>query len=63
MKTNKPVTRRGFLKKASIAAGAGVIGTPVPASVYAESKKYAEVEKRLPREVWIGSVDIRVKYE
>ncbi len=63
MKTNKPVTRRRFLKKVSITAGAGVIGTPVPASVYAENKKSAEVEKRLPREVWIGSVDIRVKYE
>ncbi|MFC1651248.1 carbon-nitrogen hydrolase family protein [Candidatus Latescibacterota bacterium] len=63
MKGKELVTRRRFFKNVSFNTAAGVVGTPIFASAYNEKEKSFEIEKRLPREVWLGSVDTNVKFE
>lgn len=54
----KEVSRRKFLKKASTGVGLGIMGAS--GSVSAMSMKPVERENKLPREVWVGSVELRV---
>lgn len=63
MKGKKPVTRRKFLKNISFHAGLGAAGTGMLSSSSSVYGKSSETEKRLPREVWLGSVDIDAKFE
>ncbi len=57
MKEKKEVSRRSFLKKTSVGVGLGIIGTS--SSVFTESVKPLEKEKRLPREVWVATVNLK----
>ncbi|MFC1558442.1 carbon-nitrogen hydrolase family protein [candidate division KSB1 bacterium] len=59
MKKKEAVTRRRFLKKVSSHVGAGVIATPLLASDNTENTAPVEKKNRLPREVWVASIELR----
>jgi beta-ureidopropionase len=56
-KKNEP-DRRGFIKKASIAAGLGLVGAPALNFASVNNPKAVEKRNRLPREVWVASQTI-----
>ena len=60
MKEKKEITRRGFLKKSSAGVGLGVIG--ISESAFAGSMKSPNRDYKLPREVWVASIDLQRLY-
>ena len=59
MKTKKGISRRSFLKKTSTGIGIGVLGTSCLGSISAGCMEQVEKQKRLPREVWVASIDLK----
>jgi len=55
MKNNKSVSRRNFLKKASVGMGSGILGT----SVLSCNPGFTDRKNKLPREVCLVSVDLK----